>query len=351
MPLPATATSGRLAAGAMRRWRERMEPMADRPSDHRRVIEASLAALGRGETAGLAVVVRTEGSTYVDAGAMALFGPRTAQAGWLSGGCLEPEIEARACAAAQSGYCDWMDIDTRDDEDLLSGAAVGCRGRLHLALLPLVQLHGWPALAEAWRHGREPLLLTFDAADTLHAECGPRRATWHLRPLAAPPEWSGPYRLRIASPPEVLVFGGGPETPMLLPLLRDLGWRTTLAERRERWCGFASLADTYLDATPTQAATRASVCDAALVMHHNFELDREALLALSATAIPFVGLLGPVRRREDLFRVLPRDACDALLPRLRSPIGLKLGGQGPEAIALSIAAQLQAWRCGEDAPC
>ena len=90
--------------------------------------------------------------------------------------------------------------------------------------------------------------------------------------------------------------------------------------------------------------------DAALVMHHNFELDREALLALSATAIPFVGLLGPVRRREDLFRVLPRDARDALLPRLRSPIGLKLGGTGPEAIALSIAAQLQAWRCGEDMP-
>ena len=61
-------------------------------------------------------------------------------------------------------------------------------------------------------------------------------------------------------------------------------------------------------------------------------------------------LLGPVRRREDLFRVLPRDARDALLPRLRSPIGLKLGGTGPEAIALSIAAQLQAWRCGEDMP-
>jgi xanthine dehydrogenase accessory factor len=51
-----------------------------------------------------------------------------------------------------------------------------------------------------------------------------------------------------------------------------------------------------------------------------------------------------VRRREDLFRVLPLAAREALLPRLRSPVGLKLGGQGPEAIALSIAAQLQAQR-------
>ena len=325
--------------------------MTDRPSDHRHVLDAALAALERGEPAALAVVVRTEGSTYVDAGAMALFGPRTVQAGWLSGGCLEPAIEARACAAAQAGDCDWMDIDTRDDEDLLSGSAVGCRGRLHLALLPLARLDGWPELVDVWRQGREPLLLTFAAADTLHAQCGSRQATWRLRAAAAPPEWAGPYRLRIAPPPRVVVFGGGPESAGLLPLLRRLGWITTLVERRERWRAASALADHPLDATPTLATAAADIAasDAALVMHHHFELDRETLLALSATAIPFVGLLGPVRRREDLFRVLPSDARAALLPRLRSPIGLKLGGQGPEAIALSIAAQLQAWRCGEDA--
>jgi len=326
--------------------------MTARPSDHRHVLEATLAALERGETAALAVVVRTEGSTYVDAGAMALFGPRTEQAGWLSGGCLEPEIEARACAAAAAGVCDWMDIDTRDDEDLLSGSAVGCRGRLHLALLPLARLDGWPQLIDCWRQQREPLLLTFTDADTLHAQCGSHSASWQLRRAAAPSEWTGPYRLRIAPPPRVVVFGGGPESAGLLPLLRRLGWITTLIERRERWRPASALADHALDATPTVAAATADIAasDAALVMHHNFELDREALLALSATGIPFVGLLGPVRRREDLFRVLPRDARDELLPRLRSPIGLKLGGTGPEAIALSIAAQLQAWRCGEDMP-
>jgi xanthine dehydrogenase accessory factor len=81
--------------------------------------------------------------------------------------------------------------------------------------------------------------------------------------------------------------------------------------------------------------------EVALVMHHNFELDREALQALATSPIGFVGLLGPVRRRDDLFRVLPADAREALLPRLHSPVGLHLGGSGPEAIALSIAAQLQ----------
>lgn len=322
--------------------------MTDCSSDHRHVLAAAQSALERGERAALAVVVRTEGSTYVDAGAMALFGPRTAQVGWLSGGCLEPEIEARARVAAESATCDWMDIDTRDDEDLLSGSAVGCRGRMSLALLPLAQLDGWSPLVEAWRHGREPLRLAFASADTLQAACGSRSAGWRLRTATPVPAWGGPYDLRIAPSPDVLVFGGGPESPMLLPLLRDLGWRTTLVERRQRWRGFAALADRHLDATPADAAMRASAGDAALVMHHNFELDREALDALAGSDAAFVGLLGPVRRREDLFRVLPAAHCDALLPRLHSPIGLKLGGQGPEAIALSIAAQLQAWRCGED---
>ena len=79
-------------------------------------------------------------------------------------------------------------------------------------------------------------------------------------------------------------------------------------------------------------------------MHHHFELDREALAALADTDIGFIGLLGPTRRRDDLFRVLPAQVCESLRHRLHSPVGLDLGGHGPEAIALSIAAQLHAYR-------
>ena len=154
------------------------------------------------------------------------------------------------------------------------------------------------------------------------------------------------WRVQVAAPPRVLVFGAGPETQTLLPLLRSLGWMTTLVERRARWQVEAQHADTVIEATPEIALSSldAQGFDAALVMNHNFEMDREALFALGNTSIPFIGLLGPMRRKDDLFRVLPVAARDALQPRLRSPVGLKLGGQGPEAIALSIAAQLQAYR-------
>lgn len=294
----------------------------------------------------LAVVVDTEGSTYAHAGALALFDDQ-AQVGWLSGGCLEPDIARRAREAAAEGALVWMDIDTRDDEDLLSGSAVGCRGRLHLALWPLAHADGLLPLIQDWLRGAGPLQLEFSGDGQLAARVAGHAARWSLPAQGV--RTASAHRLAIAPPPRVLVFGGGPESPSLLPLLRSLGWRVVLIERRPRWRDHAAWADENWELTPTQAAAHAESGDAVLVMHHHFELDREALAALAERAPAYLGLLGPTRRRDDLFRVLPASAREALRDSLRSPVGLPLGGQGPEAIALSIAAQLQTHRHGRDA--
>lgn len=315
----------------------------------RAVLEASVAAVRRGDAVSLALVIETEGSTYVRAGAMALFGGSDGQVGWLSGGCLEPAIERSAIEAAQQLRIEWLDIDTRDDEDLFAGSAIGCRGRLRIALLPLQSLSGWAELVAAWRAGAGPLRIGVEANGGISCGLAGNAAQHWLLPAAAPPmDWADvdAWQVEIAAPPTVLVLGAGPEAPMLLPLLRGLGWMTTLVERRPRWKALAALADVVLEQAPEAALLSLLVdrFDAALVMHHHFELDREALAALAASDIAFIGLLGPPRRRDDLFRVLSADARAALLPRLHSPVGLDLGGHGPEAIALSIAAQLHAHR-------
>lgn len=308
----------------------------------RAVFEASAMAVQRGDAATLAVVVATEGSTYVRAGAMALFG-EDSQAGWLSGGCLEPGIAGHARQAADRVQLDWLDIDTRDDEDLLSGSALGCRGRLRIALLPLQLLEGWDAVVADWLQEASALRLEISGDGAVVAATRQQRMSWKLA-VADADEIS--WQLDIAPPPSVLVFGAGPETPALLPWLRTLGWMTTLVERRPRWTSMTALADAVVESSPEAALSRlpAWPFDAALVMHHNFELDREALAVLSSLDIGFIGLLGPTHRRDDLFRVLAPGVRDALAPRLRSPVGMDLGGHGPEAIALSIAAQLHAFR-------
>lgn len=313
---------------------------------HRAVLEASAAAAARGDDAALAVVLQTEGSTYVQRGAVALFGGRDGQVGWLSGGCLESELAARAAQAVAENRVDWIEIDTRDDEDLLAGSALGCRGRLRIVLLPLRALPGWAALIGAWFTQRVALTLVLYSNGQASAAAGPQLSQWQLAETTT--GWASVadgWCLRFEPLPLVAVFGAGPETPTLLPLLRTLGWMTLLVEHRSRWRALAAHADIAVCESPLVATQAAAVRDAtaALVMHHHFELDRETLEALAPSTIAFIGLLGPHRRREDLFKVLPASMSAALQPRLRSPVGMKLGGRGAEAIALSIAAQLQAY--------
>ncbi|MCR6686676.1 XdhC/CoxI family protein [Pseudoxanthomonas sp.] len=299
----------------------------------------------------LAVVVATEGSTYVRAGATALFGPGDAQLGWLSGGCLEPEIARRARDVARRGAPDAMEIDTRDDEDLFAGSAVGCRGRLRIVLLPLERMPGWTDVVRAWWDGRGTLTLAVSGDGQVQAQAGDTGRRWAMAP---PPAGADAVALagevQVPPPARVAIFGAGPETPLLVQGLRTLGWHVTVVERRARWIPGDGVADARLTLPPDAALHGLQPApDAVLVMHHHFEHDREALEVLAHTGIAFIGLLGPVRRREDLMRVLPVPAPALLAPRLRSPVGLKLGGHGPEAIALSIVAQLQAWRHGEAA--
>jgi xanthine dehydrogenase accessory factor len=322
--------------------------MKDVAGAARAVIEGAVRAICSNIPASLAIVVDTTGSTYVRRGAIALFVADVTQIGWLSGGCLEPEIARRAAQAAEQSCIEWMEIDTRDDEDLFAGSAVGCRGRLRLALLPLAAMEGWDELAQAWIAVAGALQFSLETAGRIDCRIAGLSRSWIL-----PSEFEGwqddepatiQWTVELPEPPTVLIFGAGPEIPLLVPLLRSLGWMTWLSESRPRWQANAELADHWLNERP--AAALASVntesLRASLVMQHNFELDREALEALAPTPVPFVGLLGPRRRRDDLFKLLSSDMCDALLPRLHSPVGMDLGGHGPEAIALSVAAQLQA---------
>ncbi|OBU48846.1 XdhC family protein [Stenotrophomonas maltophilia] len=309
----------------------------------RSVLETALTRARAGDHAVLALVLETDGSTYAGAGDMVLF-CNGSQVGWLSGGCLEPELARRAEQVSAAGQVDWIEIDTRSDEDLLSGSALGCRGRLRIALLPLRAMAGIDVVIEAWLREGVPLQRELRASGQIVFRAGRRERTWQLHPMdGTQPFGEGAWRLTLPRLPRALILGGGPETPFLVPLLRGLGWQISVAERRARWASAGQGADAQLQTSPAEAL-HGDPCDAVLVMHHDFELDREALVALADTKVAFIGLLGPQRRREDLFKLLTPDQRHRLSPRLRSPVGLKIGGRGPEAISLSIAAQLQQWR-------
>jgi xanthine dehydrogenase accessory factor len=309
----------------------------------------------RGEDALLGIVVATEGSTYQKPGALVLLDRGGLRHGVISGGCLEPELERRAQATFADGRAALVEFDTRTDEDLVFGSGTGCRGRVHLLLLP--QPPGAPltqALREAAREGAVlhlVLTLNGDQSGAGSAQQAPNFATahdqwlWNARGSASgAPVGAADLMLRIAPPPRIVLLGAGPETPLLLEFMRRFGWFVDVVEHRQRWITFVRGAsvDNFRELPPAAAAAQLQQqgFDAAIVMSHNFTIDAQHLRFCARSAIPYVGLLGPPARRDALLAELGGDA-GALHARLHAPVGLDLGGSGPEAIALAIIAELQ----------
>ena len=95
-----------------------------------------------------------------------------------------------------------------------------------------------------------------------------------------------------------------------------------------------------------------TAADAVVIMTHSYEQDRTLLTGLlGGSEVPgYIGLLGASHRSS----LLVSEAAAALgcsvaecCEKVWAPVGLDLGGDGAEAIALAVIAEVQAWREGK----
>ncbi|MEO6688428.1 MAG: XdhC family protein [Dokdonella sp.] len=316
-----------------------------------RALVAGLRELAARDEAGvLAVVVDSSGSTYRKPGALILVDAAGVRVGALSGGCLEAELEMHARAVLAHGVAGDVRFDTSGDEDRVFGSGTGCGGSTRVLLLPLPALSSplRDALLDADARGLGTVLaLSSTETGCGVASVGIARYAFDQRGARETAERAiiDAITLAIAPARRVLLLGAGPETRPLLAFTRLLGWYIELAEHRERWLRFAAdngVARLHRDGPELLVELLAtSRFDAALVMNHNVHLDARCLGHLAASGVPYVGLLGPPARRDDLLAELGTEKTGQLRQRLHAPVGLSLGGEGAEAIALAIVAQLQ----------
>lgn len=329
---------------------------------HRRILGELADLAARRAAFTLCVVVHCSGSTYRKAGALALVEADGSRLGVISGGCLESDLESAARAALAENRPRVALFDTRSDDDLVFGSGSGCRGQMQVLLLPVTAAATHPlceALLSAERAQRplKAALVTsgprigsgFLWSATVETELAPR--TEAARALKARP--AGEHHLGdgltcavvlFAPSPCILLVGAGPEVPALVAIANHLGWRVIVSDHREALLARHAVgAERAICARPTEALAAVSEqrLDACLVMTHTASNDREALAALARRAVPFIGLLGPPVRRDELLAELDPGARAALTPRLHAPVGIRLGGHGPEMLALSICAELQ----------
>ena len=255
-----------------------------------RIIEAAK----RAERGFIATVVRTEVSTYRRAGARCLIDQDGNVTGTISGGCLERDLALRAFATPCV-----VTYDSSRDDDIVFGLGLGCRGVIDIHVEPFDRSHPPRLVREFAWNGREPVVWTTSIDE---------------RPLLI--EMVRPQR-------SIAIYGGGPDVDPLATLAETVGWRATIVRPR--------------DVHPEQVSAPSDV-DAVVIMTHNYLYDLALLRTMVASNLAYIGLLGPRARGDELLAQIEGTSRD----RIHNPIGLDLGGETPEEIALAIVAEIEA---------
>ncbi|MGH8288758.1 MAG: XdhC family protein [Steroidobacteraceae bacterium] len=325
-----------------------------------------------GRAMALGILVHTAGSTYRKPGAMLLIGADGEYAGLISGGCLEGDLGERARAVIETGQASLVTYDLRNSDDLVWGLGLGCEGAMHILLLRVGPREEWQPLAHLAaalaahtptaigvvtesRDEQMPMgtlllpppnasaaLLEPEALAALARAPAARAVSW----LTGPGERWKLLLLPLCLPPRLLLLGAGPDALPVVDFAARLYWRVTLVDHRPAYAVLSHfpLAERVLLARPEEIAEALDLGEfaAAVVMSHHLPSDLEYLRTLSASPLPYIGLLGPPARREKLLSELGPEAV-RLRPRLRAPVGFNLGGRTPESIALAVVAEIHAF--------
>jgi xanthine dehydrogenase accessory factor len=330
----------------------------------RPILEATRLLRQRGEPFVIATVARVRGSAYRRPGARMIVTQDGWIAGSVSGGCLEGDVTRRAWWLTEQRPA-IITYDSRaahdaDPDELAAAFGLGCGGVIDVLLerhAPAAAIDAF-ALADRWheqQHGGA-IATVLDASQLgdrfALCEDGARYGDPDPAIVAALAGAIGSGRTRVQSiggrellvesvqpPPRLFVFGAGHDVVPVVRFARQLGWEVIVCARtgrhrvRERFVD----ADAIAIGKPDQLAPEISASYRALavVMSHDFDHDRASVEMLLGSRAQYIGVLGP-RARTDRLLGTRHD------PRIHAPVGLELGAETPDEIALSIVSEIQA---------
>lgn len=344
------------------------------------------ALLGLEAPGVLATLVRVEGSSYRRPGARLLVGAEGLRAGGVSAGCLEQDVALRAREVLAEGRPRLVEYALGTELDLLWGSGMGCEGRATLLLQPVAPrpLAPWiPFSAQKLARRRSVALATVLATEGMSAcalgetfaydeeghgllpmdrelsvalHHATRRALAEdavFETCVAAGSGEATFLVEALRPPFALwIYGAGETGRPLARLAQAAGWDVAVLDHRpalataERFPGAALLrAGDPREILPRELDARC----AAVVLSHVYDRDREALAAFLASGAGYVGLMGSRGRSAKLLRELEAERgplSSAQRARLHAPVGLDLGAEGPEEIALAILAEALAFLRG-----
>lgn len=304
---------------------------------------AKLARDGAGGA--LATVARTVGSTPVPAGTKLLVGPEGRLEGTVGGGCVEADVLAAAMALTEPRP---IVLTHHLNADLAGDLGLSCGGTVDIVVEPLVGVERYVRALDAAAVAEEGVVTT-----GLDWSAGPQKRFSAAGDTHGPAAELSADRSalveRIRQPPRVVVFGAGHVGSAIARAADLAGFRVVLIDDRPEFADPKRFPD-RLDVraagvADALAAVPLLASDAIVIATRGHRHDAVILERVAASAAGYVGLLGSRRKKAVITRALRTAGVpETALERVRCPVGVAIGAETPEEIAVSVVADLIHWR-------
>ncbi len=288
--------------------------------------------------AALVTVLRTAGSTPRHAGAKMVVKPDGTARGTIGGGRVELEVTRHAAAVARGAPPE------RFVRDLGRDLAMCCGGRMDVWIEP-IDAGRAAALAEAAarRAARSPCALVtaldgggkrvVDDDETIRA----RRSRLEDDCFVEP----------VLPTDRLVLFGAGHVAAALAPLAQRVGFEVVVCDEDDRFATSerfpgARLLPTFDAGEAAAALAPFGPGDHAIILTRDHAVDQAILEKLLPRELAYLGLIGS-RAKLGRFRrrLTAKGIGDAAAwARLHAPVGLDIGAETPEEIAVSVVADL-----------
>ncbi len=347
------------------------------------IIQAYDQAILEHKSMALATVVKVEGSSYRRPGARMLVTDDGMLTGAISGGCLEGDALRKALLAISQQKNKLVSYDTTDENDNKLGVQLGCNGIVHILFEPIntnLENHPIALLKQVVSTRSNAVLFTlfsFQSNRNEHigtcvlyqndtvlfnstigkilpfdklAYTAQQRQDSFFENIVHENKSITVFTEYMEPAPHLVIVGAGNDTIPLCEMAAILGWKITIVDGRS---GHASL-------TRFSKASNILVCKADevlqhitidirtafVLMTHNYNYDIRLLQGLLVSEeSTYIGVLGPKKKLQKMYDEIEQfgiTITDAQKLKVFGPVGLEIGAETSEEIALSVLAEVKA---------
>ena len=314
-------------------------------SETQQIWRAATQLARDGQHAALATVAETRGSTPVPAGEKMLVGPEGRLVGTVGGGCVEAEVIAAALASQRDGTPRLLTQHL--NADLAGDLGLSCGGTVEIFVEPVLATPSYLAVLDQAAETAAGIVRTatvWDGGAVKTFEAG-RRAGEPAASLSADRRTMTEL---LTAPPRVIVFGAGHVGAAIARAAVAAGFRVVVVDDRPEFAAASRFGDGIavvcagVDEALAHALTPA---DAVVIATRGHRHDAVILSKVAASPAPYIGLLGSKRKKAVITKALRTAGVpQAALDRVKVPVGLDIGAVTAEEIAVSVVAELIAWR-------